>query len=488
MFGFRRLWHYGAVAREALREERAQKKKVKLKHHEREFQAAAIEILETPASPTWRLLAGSLLLLFVIALVWSIFGRLDVHAVLEGKVVPVGKVKLIEPLITGKVQAIHVRQGQEVAEGDLLVELDPTEAAADRIRMEEDLLTSEIISTRLRSAIEAVQRGRAIEDVKLVKDARTPVAVFHLQQHMLQQTLRAYEAEQATVTADIAQKKEELKRKEQTVAEREKLIALLTERVGMVESLSKSGSASRASYLESAQLLFQQRADMAEDRGQIPEIRAAITALERRADGRKQNFLQEQTKQLEENERRVAALRQEFTKASQKEAQSSLHAPVAGTVQQLALSTVGQVVTTGQQLMIIVPKGTRLEVEAMLLNRDKGFVQEGQEARVKVESFNFTKYGLIDGTVSSVSNDAINLTQQQQQGSRQQGSILPTQGPLVFPVRITMARETMRVDGQDVHLTAGMSVIAEVKTGNRRVIEYFLSPLMKVKDEALRER
>jgi hemolysin D len=262
----------------------------------------------------------------------------------------------------------------------------------------------------------------------------------------------------------------------------------LKERVGMVESLTKSGSASRASYLESAQLLFQQRADMAEDRGQIPEIRAAIAALERRADGRKQNFLQDQTKQLEENERRVAALRQEFTKARQKEAQSSLHAPVAGTVQQLALNTVGQVVTTGQQLMIIVPKGTRLEVEAMLLNRDKGFVQEGQQARIKVESFNFTKYGLIDGTVSSVSNDAINLSQQQQQGERQQGSILPTQGPLVFPVRITMARETMRVDGRDVHLTAGMSVVAEVKTGNRRVIEYFLSPLMKVKDEALRER
>jgi hemolysin D len=279
-----------------------------------------------------------------------------------------------------------------------------------------------------------------------------------------------------------------LRRIQQTVTEREKLIDLLGERVGMVEDLSKTGSASRAMYLESAQLLFQQRAELAEDQGQIPEIGAAIAALERRADERKQNFLQELAKQLEENERRLAALRQELVKARQKEAQSVLRAPVAGTVQQLSVFTVGEVVTTGQQLMIVVPAGTKLEVEAMLLNRDKGFVREGQEARVKIESFNFTKYGVIDGQVTSVSNDAVSLNQAQQQGGRPPSSLLPSQGPLVFPVKIALSRDVIRVDGEDVKLTPGMSVAAEIKTGNRRVIEYFLSPILKVKDEALKER
>ena len=134
--------------------------------------------------------------------------------------------------------------------------------------------------------------------------------------------------------------------------------------------------------------MFQQRAELAADEGEIPEIRAAIRALERRADERKQNFLQELTKQLEENERRLVSVRQELVKARQKEAQSRLHAPVSGTVQQLTVFTLGGVVTTGQQLMIIVPKGTKLEVEAMLLNRDKGFVREGQDVRIKIESFN----------------------------------------------------------------------------------------------------
>ena len=197
---------------------------------------------------------------------------------------------------------------------------------------------------------------------------------------------------------------------------------------------------------------------------------------------------QDQTKQLEENERRLAGLRQEVVKARLKEAQSRLYAPVAGTVQQLSVFTVGEVVTTGQRLMIIVPKGTKLEVEAMLLNRDKGFVREGQDVRIKLESFNFTKYGVIDGTVTSISNDAVSLNQSQQQGAQGQSSLPGAQGPLVFPVKIALSREMIRADGKDVHLTPGMSVAAEIKTGNRRVIEFFLSPLLKLKDEALRER
>lgn len=488
MLGLGRLWHYGAVAREALKAERAQKKKQTLRKDEREFQAAAIEILETPASPTWRIFAGTLMLLFTIALIWSVFGRLDVHAVLEGKVVPVGQVKVIEPLITGTIKSINVSQGQEVAAGDLLIMLDPTEPAADLARLEEDFLTSQIISARLQTAIEVTKNKTPVNKVRLPRIDNVPISVTDLQEHMLRQTLLTHRAEQDTIRADIYRKQQELKRIERTVAEREKLIGVLSERVGMVEDLTKTGSASRASYLESTQLLFQQRADLAENKGQIPEIQAAIAALERRADERKQNFLQEQTKQLEENERRLAGLRQEVVKARLKEAQSRLYAPVAGTVQQLSVFTVGEVVTTGQRLMIIVPKGTKLEVEAMLLNRDKGFVREGQAVRIKLESFNFTKYGVIDGTVSSVSNDAVSLNQNQQQGAQAQSSLLGAQGPLVFPVKIALSRETIRADGEDVHLTPGMSVSAEIKTGNRRVIEFFLSPLLKLKDEALRER
>jgi hemolysin D len=491
MLGVGTMWRYGKIARAALKEEKARGKKEKLSRDEREFQAAAIEILETPPSPTGRLLGFTVMVSVTAALAWSIVGRLDVFAALEGKVVPIGQVKVIQPLITGTVKTVHVKQGQEVAEGDLLIELDPTEQTADRTRLEEDLNTSLTAALRLRTAMDAVIKGGEVSEARLpaAPDGGASASVQALQEYVLKQTLLAYDAEQRSFAGDITQKQTELKRIEATVVERLKLISLMEERLGMIESLTKTGSASRSTYLERAEMLFQQRAELAKDQGQVPETQAAVEALRRRAEQRKQAFLQEQTKELEDTEKRLAAVRQELKKARQKEIQSRLLAPVAGSAQQLSVHTIGQVVTTGQQLMIVVPKGTKLEVEANLLNRDKGFVREGQEARIKVETFDFTKYGVIDGVVTNVSNDAVSLGQNgQQPGPQQPQAAAAVTGALVFPVHIALSRETIRVDGEELRLTPGMSVVAEVKTGNRRVIEYLLSPLLKLKDEAFRER
>jgi hemolysin D len=491
MLGLGTMWRYGKIAREALKEEKARGAKKTLSRDEREFQAAAIEILETPPSPTGRLLGFTVIVSVTAALAWSIIGRLDVFAALEGKVVPIGQVKIIQPLITGTVKAAPVRQGQEVAEGELLIELDPTEQTADRARLEQELAASQAAALRLRTATDAVIKGGDVTAARLPPVPGASASVTALEEYVLKQTLLAYDSEQKSFAGDVAQKQKELKRVEATAAERRKLIALMDERLGMIQKLTKSGSASRASYLERAELLFQQRAELARDEGQIPETQAAVEALRRRAEQRKQAFLQGQAKELEDTEKRIAETRQELKKARQKEAYSRLLAPVAGSVQQLTVHTIGQVVTTGQQLMIVAPRGTKLEVEANLLNRDKGFVHEGQEARIKVETFDFTKYGVIDGAVTNVSNDAVSLGQNGggQPGQGQAAAVAAAgAGALVFPVRIALSRETIRVDGEEVRLTPGMSVVAEVKTGNRRVIEYLLSPLLKLKDEAFRER
>jgi hemolysin D len=168
-------------------------------------------------------------------------------------------------------------------------------------------------------------------------------------------------------------------------------------------------------------------------------------------------------------------------------AASRLRAPVTGRVQQLEVNTLGQVVQTGQQLMVVVPDGTRLEIEAMLLNRDKGFVREGQEVRIKLEAFPFTKYGTVSGEVLSVSNDAVPANAQGA-WSRASEATRETAGPLVFPVRITLEQTSIKVDGDDVALTPGMSVTAEVKTGDRRVLEFLLDPLIEMGDGAFHER
>lgn len=150
----------------------------------------------------------------------------------------------------------------------------------------------------------------------------------------------------------------------------------------------------------------------------------------------------------------------------------TLTAPVDGTVQQLAVHTVGGVVTPAQPLMMIVPKDNMIEVEAYVENKDIGFVNPGQAAVVKIETFPLTKYGTIEAKVTHVSNDAVN--------DEKRG--------LIFPARVNLARSTIQVENKTVNLSPGMAVTVEVKIAQRRVVEYFLSPLMQYKDESLRER
>ncbi len=481
---FRTLLHYRSVAKAALEDEEKQGKKPKLRRDEREFQAAAIEIIETPPSPLSRVVAFMIMLLFTLALVWAFIGRIDIFATLQGKIVPVGNVKVIEPLITGKVTKIHVTQGQKVKAGDLLIELDPTEKTAERARLEEDLFVSITKSARLKAVIEALRNNKKAADVRISLKEKIPDGIINLQQTLLTRTLVAHEAELLSINSEIKQKQTELIHSQKTVEERDQLVKIMSERVAMLKNLEKTGSGSRAAYLERAQVLYEQRADLATERGRLAQLETSIETLKLRKKQKLEEQLQKFTEEFVENERRVAGLRQEVIKATTVEKQSRLYAPVNGRVQQLAVHTKGDVLTTGQQMMIIVPEDTKLEIEAMLLNKDKGFVKEGQTARVKVETFNFTKYGIVPGKVIHVSNNSVSSTPQQPG----QQTAAPVNAPLVFPVRIELEKETLIIDGKRVRLSPGMSVTTEIKTGNRRIIEFLLSPLLRIKDEALRER
>jgi hemolysin D len=162
-------------------------------------------------------------------------------------------------------------------------------------------------------------------------------------------------------------------------------------------------------------------------------------------------------------------------------------------VQQLAVHTEGGVVTPAQVLMSIVPADSHIEIEAMVSNRDIGFVHAGEEAEIKIDTFNFTKYGLLRGRVESVSQDAISRKKPTDKSdeSRHTGDESDTSEPageeLVYSTRISLDQPQMQVDDHLVNLAPGMAVTAEVKTGSRRVIEYLLSPLARHKQQAMRE-
>jgi hemolysin D len=229
------------------------------------------------------------------------------------------------------------------------------------------------------------------------------------------------------------------------------------------------------------------------DRGQLIETDAAMRSLERKIDEVVTQFVADQSQKLAEAEHKRDRAEQELIKAQSKSDRTQLKAPIAGTVQQLAVASIGQVVTSGQPLLTLVPLDASIEVEAMIANKDIGFVASGQRAIVKVEAFPFTRYGTIEASVAKVSRDAVderdatNLSDASNAAKAQQdASTQPSRTQnLVFPATIRLVRNSIEIDGREVALTPGMAVTVEIKTGQRRVIDYLLSPLREVAAQSL---
>ncbi len=220
-------------------------------------------------------------------------------------------------------------------------------------------------------------------------------------------------------------------------------------------------------------------------RNRLAEAEAALAGIAEQRAQAAAEYRRTALSDLATAEQKIASLTQELVKATKKTELQRLTAPVDGTVQQLAVHTIGGVVTPAQTLMVIVPRDSRLEIEATIENKDIGFVAEGNPVEIKIETFNFTKYGLLHGTVTQLSRDAVVPERPSQQNDPRQPP--PPQEP-VYTARVSLDRDSMTIDGRDIALGPGMAVTAEIKTGRRRVIEYVLSPVLKYAHESIRER
>lgn len=440
-----------------------------LRAHEAQFLPAALALRDTPVHPVPRITLWLIMAFALITLLWAIFGRIDVVATAVGKIIPNDRTKVIQPMETAAVKAIHVRDGQEVKPGQLLIELDATSAAADSERLRNEALNARLEALRAQALLSALEHGAP---PKLKPLPSVDAARLLAEQSQASGQYQEYQARQLQLQAEIARRLAELKATQEQVTKLEQTVPIARQRAQDYQKLVKENFISQHGYLEREQARIEQEQDLASSRSRVAEIRAALAEAQQ-----KQATLAAETRRqlLDQHNlaaQKAASLRQEYVKADQRSRLMTLTAPVAGTVQQLAVHTVGGVVTPAQSLMVIVPKDNVLEVEAMLPNKDIGFVNPGQHAEVKVETFPFTKYGTLHGTITQVSSDAI---QDEKQG-------------LVYSTRVKLARDTLEVENKTVRLTPGMAVTVEVKTGTRRVIEYFLSPLMQYGQESLRER
>jgi hemolysin D len=268
---------------------------------------------------------------------------------------------------------------------------------------------------------------------------------------------------------------------------------VLQERINIHKTLLDKGLASRVVYLTEFQDLVGLQQDVVVQQSKLREADAAIALLKETKDKTAAEYRRAIYDALSKAEQKVASFKQDVIKADQRTKLQSLVAPVDGVVQQLAVHTVGGVVTPAQVLAVVVPTEAPLEIEAMVSNRDIGFVHSGQKAEIKVDTFNFTRYGLLHGEVLSLSSDAITRDKPlNESNDRFAGAATNTSEPrgqeLQYAARISLDRPEMQIDEKLVKLSPGMAVTVEIKTGSRRIISYLLSPLAKYKQDSLRER
>ncbi len=326
------------------------------------------------------------------------------------------------------------------------------------------------------------------EDSVPQADRRREEAIFAADLRQLADTLNDLDKQ-------IAVKKADMDRLNQSIGYQLKLIATLTERVDLRTAGIEKSIDTKVNLLDAREVLEKAQASLASDQGQLKETDATIEELASQKQKARSQFIADNDNKAADAERKGQDIAQQLAKATAKLQRTKLFAPISGIVQQVAVTTVGQVVTTGQRLMVIVPSDGPLQIEVYMSNADIGFVKVGQDAAVKVDAFPFTRYGALHGVVTRIASDAIDEQEARRAESNAtnlaNSANMPasaTPPSFVFPVTISLKETAFRVDGAVMPLTPGMTATAEVKTDNRRVIDYLFSPLAKTASEAMRER
>ena len=468
-----------AIWKESLKLEK-ERPKTGRKGVELEFLPAAVEIMDTPVSPVGRTLFLSLCVLFTLVVGIAYFGRIDIEAVAAGKLVPVGNIKTIQSLEMAKVEAILVEEGMNVKKGDPLIRLDPTERETDFEQVRHDLLHNRLIAERAELVLETIRNKQSripsLSDHLLSAESDFPMLPTDrqvaLHQSILIRSIKQHHAQVEDYLEQIEKAKAEKNSARVRIRRLKTLLPIYLEEETSREKLMSQRFVDRAKWLESKERVVNTREQIEVEESSVVQIDAEIRALRKRINTIRQTFLSERLGELAEARTKSAQLGLAMVKAEERQKNLVLRAPVDGIVNQLQVHTIGAVVQPANPLMSIVPADTKLQVEAMVENKDIGFIEKDQIVEVKIDSFPYTKYGLIEGKVATISLDAL---------EQEDGRIL-------FPVKIAIEQQHVQVGTKNVPLVPDMTVSAEVKTGDRRVIEYFLTPFIRYQDETLGER
>ncbi|WFU04666.1 HlyD family type I secretion periplasmic adaptor subunit (plasmid) [Rhizobium sp. CB3171] len=472
---------------------------------ENEFLPAALEILETPASPIRTAFIWFVAAVVSSTLLWSYIGTFDIVSTAQGKLQPTGRVKVIQSLEVGKTRSIPVVNGSKVKAGDVVVYLDDTELKSDEEAISVNLQAYRGEMVRRTAVLATVEHWqeqgiwtseKQIPDAPLAFASDAPASISEREQSIFRADLSQLAANLINIGAQRAQAQATVARLRQTIVAQQTLVDTLNERVAIRASLVDQEAGSKAGLIDAKEVSQKEEATLAEETGQLEEAKASLAVTTSDAQKTLHSFIADNVEKAGAASRQADELERQLIKARKRRESMTITTPIDGTIQSSSINTVGQVVTTGVDLMRIVPDTSTLEVEAYIPNSDIGFVSVQQEAVVKIEAFPFTRYGVIRGHVTAVARDAIpepDANQLEGDPAKQLQATVPTTNVqrvqnLVFPVTVRLDASTMSVEGDLVPLSPGMAAMAEIKTGKRRILEYLFSPIVEVTSQAMQER
>lgn len=400
-----------------------------------EFLPIISEIEEAPLNPLGRMTFWIIVSLIFFTAMWLYFGKVDIVVSARGKIIPDGEIKIIQPLETGVVKGIHVKEGDYVIKGQTLIEIDTstTQPQLQSLQANLDYINTE--RQRLRGEI--------------VQNAESSYTQIELSKS-------AY----ADLQNQLAAKNHEIKRLREEINNYQKQLT---------QNLDKEHRMQEVSDIIAKNDLDKVHSENMDYRSRIASLNEQIRGIQKEADYIRTNFRTQNLTQLADRDKQANELEANIKEIEFKKQQQNIISPVDGYVNTMLVHTIGGVVTPAEKVISIVPADSPLIIKASVLNKDIGFVKEGMPVQLKIDTFDFQKYGMIEGKVKKVSKDSV---EDEKQG-------------LVYDVFITPITKTLKVDGIDQPISTGMGLSAEIKTGKRRIIEFFIYPIIKYWSEAV---
>lgn len=432
------------------------KEKIKDIH---EFHPLNVEIEDRPINPLGRAILWIVVSIMTFGVLWLIFAKIDVVVSARGQVIPTGEIKILQPIETGVISKINIKEGDYITKGQVLMQIDPsvTETSLDTKERNLEVLNLQIIR------LEALINNKPLFLNSNLNEAKEEEKLYLVQKNSLEEGLSRYEMK-------LAQTKSQY---QSSLSDKSRLSMLLLrdeERLKKLETVLDIIARKDYEDLQKNILNEKEQENMASFK--VDESKKRIIEIEQEKNSFISEFKDTKYQELLNLKKELRNLQSEINAIKFQNQKQSIISPTDGYVAKLMINTIGGVVSPAEKLISIVPKDSPLIVKVNVLNQDIGFIKKDMNSKIKIDTFSFQKYGFFEGKIINVGNFSIDDEKL---------------GP-VYEVKIEPNGKTLNVEGKERYLEAGMSVTAEIKVGKRRVIEFFIYPIIQYLDEGLSVR